>query len=247
MAPILSLIILLLESLDFHVADATLATALLPSTHTSYLDDTADFDEVKQSFRVETPRLLLVPASWDEVELYVQLMADPETMAFYREGVAYSPDTSERLLSEWVGRWQSGDPFSALSVFLKSCSSRDTRRRAPECADLPSSSGFIGFAALNPSQMAGVAELTYAFDRHIWFRGYVTESVTAVVYAYARKLKSRGASIDGHPFTGITASPHTSNRESVQLLRSLGFEERGVSVEQGHSRYKYYRPVVGKQ
>jgi len=111
------------------------------------------------------------------VELYVRLLADPATMSSYEELVAYRRERSEQRLSEWVGRWQSGDPFSALSIFIKGCPRG--KRRKSECGEMVSE--FIGFAALNPIPSAeGVAELLYIIDRRLWNRGYGKESVAGL-------------------------------------------------------------------
>lgn len=213
-----------------------LTAARLPFYTTAYLDDFA----LASKFIVKTPRLLLVPASWNDEEHYVRLLVDPETMAFYEDGVTYDRDRSEYRLTEWVGRWQSGDPFSALSIFIKRCPGAK-RRRTGACDNITSE--FIGFAALDPSSQAGSAELVYVIDRRHWNHGYGEEAIHAVVCEFARSLKSRSYTLDGRAFTGICASPRTDHTRAVQKLRSLGFEERGVTIRHGYLRYIYYREI----
>jgi RimJ/RimL family protein N-acetyltransferase len=93
------------------------------------------------------------------------------------------------------------------------------------------------------SPMDGVAELAYALLPSEWGHGYGGEAARAVVFDYASELARRGYSELGHSFNSIYATARTDNPGSYRILRSLGFEERGVIVKMGHERYEYWMSV----
>ncbi len=102
--------------------------------------------------RIDTDRLRLVPITMDDIDLLVELDADPEVMRFITGKPTPRIDVAEIVRSSLGHRWIAHD------------------------ADLQ----FVGWFGLRPSG-PGEAELGYRLNRRQWGRGYASEGARAVI------------------------------------------------------------------
>jgi RimJ/RimL family protein N-acetyltransferase len=140
---------------------------------------------------VETTRLRLQPIAADDVDLLVELDADPEVMRFITGGTPTPRDEAERIVARSIGhRWLAYER----------------------------NGGFAGWFGLRPSA-ASDRELGYRLPRTCWGRGLATEGARALVdLAFIRLDASR---VWAQTMTVNTASRRVMERCGLRYVRTF--------------------------
>lgn len=179
--------------------------------------------------QIKTERLLIRSIEPSDLGNFCALYANPTVMASFGEGLPRSYEkTTERFNRSWSVRWQTGDPFSAMSVFI------DEPETEPK---------FIGAVVMGHGDVPGQSELAFLFLPEVWNQGYGKEAVTAVVKTLGAMLVEKGYGTEGAPLYEVTATCRADNIASVKIMQSLGMREIGRIEKYGTERILYSIPA----
>ncbi|MGI9029409.1 MAG: GNAT family N-acetyltransferase [Ilumatobacteraceae bacterium] len=114
---------------------------------------------------VETDRLVLRRFTADDLELIIELDADPQVKRYIDNGAPVDRLESAEMLQWWLGYYERGDRYGFWAAIEKS------------------SGRFIGWFHLRPGEGAGPREpeLGYRLRRDAWGQGFATEGSRALV------------------------------------------------------------------
>lgn len=156
---------------------------------------------------IETERLILRQMKHEDMEAYLDIFTDPETMKYF--GVVFDRGQMEG----WIERnleHQKKHGFSLLTVVLKE------------------NNEIIGDCGLETDEIEGklTVGLGYDFKRKYWNRGYATEAGKAVVeYGFGT-----------FDFDKISGWANPENGPSIRVAEKIGFT-RGKSILRGGKEY----------
>lgn len=157
------------------------------------------------SVQIETNDLRLSSLTEASRPDYEALFTDEETMRLYATGRPWEIDRITKVMSTWIGRWYTGDPFSAFTLSDKMGT-------------------FIGHIVLGHDEPPGVAALAYVINKAHWHKGWGTKAVEALIGAYAPLLKAQGFSL-----TEVRAAALVVNTYSRRILEKSGFTQTGTT------------------
>lgn len=171
---------------------------------------------------IETDRLQLESISDKHTKEYLELFGDAAVVAKYGDGKPKDPTTFKDRVANWVGRWKTNNPFSALAVSLKKSELPSTGISAGSALNAGSMNtsistseefqSFIGNVILGGADPAKVkideqelnaSELAYIFHTKSWGKGFGSEAVTAVVQDYAPELANKQYRVNNNAFQAI--------------------------------------------
>jgi RimJ/RimL family protein N-acetyltransferase len=179
--------------------------------------------------QVKTERLMVRSIESADLPHFCALYANPTVMASFAAGLPRTFEaTTDRFNLSWSVRWQTGDPFSAMSVFINEADAEPK---------------FIGAVVMGHGDMAGESELAFLFFPEYWNQGYGKEAVTAVVKTLGRMLVEKGYGTEGVPLKEIHATCRADNIASVKILQGLGMHEVGRVEKYGSERILFSIPA----
>jgi [ribosomal protein S5]-alanine N-acetyltransferase len=155
---------------------------------------------------IETPRLLLRSITFDDVDEVFAVFSDPQVMRYWSTLPLENKEAAVKLVEEI----QSGFELQQLLKWG---------------IVLPSENRLIGTVTLFHPDFANFrAELGYALGRNYWGRGYMGETLRAVLdYAF-----------NTLHFHRIEADVDPRNTASLRTLERLGFQREGYLRERWH-------------
>lgn len=148
---------------------------------------------------LETERLILRAWTYADAERMFEICSDAETMLHIGDRKPYESIEAAREFLNWAVPNQLKMGFSRWAVIEK------------ESGEIIGSCGF-GFR--NMSEV----ELGYLFDRKVWGKGFATEAARACLEYGFNKIG----------FEKILALTDLDHEKSKNVLRKIGFRERGV-------------------
>jgi RimJ/RimL family protein N-acetyltransferase len=163
---------------------------------------------------VTTARLALRPITTDDVDLMVELDADPEVMRFINGGRSTPHDEAERIVQRSLGhRWVAFE--------------RDR-------------DAFVGWFGLRPAG-AHERELGYRLRRAFWGRGLATEGALALIDAAFTAVDTRR--VWAQTMTVNLASRAVMERCGMRFVRTFHLEwpEPIEGTEHGDVEYELTR------
>lgn len=179
--------------------------------------------------RIETDDLILVSLTADQLENYMGLFTDPETVKKYRDGQPWTENKVERAVQRWVARWEENeDPFSAFAIFEKK------------------KGAFVGHIALGHGSRYGQAELAFLFTPAFHQLRYATQAVTAILQGYVPRLIENqslvnldNSVVDPSPLRSIHATGHFDDTFSGQAMIRSGMTIAEEDIFWGAQRFHY--------
>lgn len=142
---------------------------------------------------IQTERLLLRGLRADDLEAYVELMADPEVTRFLSDGRPLSRGDAWRQLAMIIGHWE-----------LRGYGLWAVEERA--------TGAFLGrVGCFEPDGWPGF-EVGYTLARRAWGKGYASEAAAAALH-YARTTLGR---------TDVISIIRVGNAGSVNVATKLG-------------------------
>jgi RimJ/RimL family protein N-acetyltransferase len=175
--------------------------------------------------KIQTERLGISPVSMTDSDDYFKfLFSNPKVMEKFGSGEVRTPTFVEDLISKWIKRWESGDPFGAFVIRLHT-------------------GEFAGHIVLGHGDWPGHSELAYLIRYEFWGKGYGTEAAQGIVQHLAPMLRAYGYTVDGKSFSYIDATARPDNPASVKILEQLGMHEFTSSEKFGAFRKHFRIPV----
>lgn len=155
--------------------------------------------------QIETERLILKPASINDLEKYLEMDMDPEVMK-YLPGVCDGLEAHISFLRKII-QWEYEEGLGYWSIFLKNKPSQ-----------------FLGRVLLTPYSMdAPEIEIGWRLIRSAWGNGYATEAAQALLQ-YAFNTTDLGC---------IYAYIDSENDRSVKVAEKSGFKFFGDFIYDG--------------
>ena len=148
---------------------------------------------------IETPRLILRPYIWNDLDWLFDLYSDPLVMRFIGEGRPRNREETIESLSKMMQHWIRFG-FGIYVVQLK---------------ELHQLIGHCGVSCFRDHEQA---ELSLTFARSFWGRGYATESARAVLE------DAWGSLFLNH----VIAHARPGNRASIRVLEKVGMILVGI-------------------
>lgn len=148
---------------------------------------------------LETERLILRTWMYSDAERLFEICSDAETMLHIGDRQPYETIETAREFLNWAVPHQLKAGFCRWAVIEKS---------SGEII------GSCGFAFVD----SGEIELGYLFDRKVWGQGFATEASRAVLKYGFEEIG----------FEKIVAMTDTDHEKSQNVLRKIGFRERGI-------------------
>lgn len=182
------------------------------------------------SVTIRTKRLIIqsVQPKKKEYKRHAVLFGDKTVMKQFGLGkIKAKEQIRKKIESVWAKRWESNDPFSAMSIFLQKTDE------------------FLGHIILDHGDKPGESELSFVLHRKYWEKGFGTEAVQAVVKEYAPAIVQKGYTIKGHPFTKVSAITRLDNLAALRILEKVGMRFDKAQMEDGILKYHYSIDVQG--
>jgi RimJ/RimL family protein N-acetyltransferase len=155
---------------------------------------------------IETERLLIAPVTRSDIADYQKhLFGDPVVMKKFAAGTVLEPEEVEKRVETWVKRWDSGDPFAAIAIRMKS-------------------GEFVGHIVLGHGDHSGQSEIAFLIRKDLWKQGFTTEAVAGVVEGLAPLLRAYGFKVEDRAFSLIDATARPDNPASGKILSNMGME-----------------------
>jgi RimJ/RimL family protein N-acetyltransferase len=115
-------------------------------------------DEGAIRITIETERLRISPVCLADVEEYSRfLFGNSTVMEKFASGKVRTTAFVEEQILNWVKRWESGDPFGAFTIRLRS-------------------GEFVGHIVLGHGDKPGHSEVAYLIRDDFWSNGYGSEA-----------------------------------------------------------------------
>ncbi|HAX24760.1 MAG TPA: GNAT family N-acetyltransferase [Thermomicrobiales bacterium] len=144
---------------------------------------------------LETERLILRRFTPEDVELLVELDADPEVMRYLSGGQPTPREAIERdIMPAWLRHYERGNDLGFWAAIEKE------------------SGAFLGWFHFRPTDEAGEVELGYRLRRAAWGKGYATEGSQALIDKGFRELGIQR----------VVASTYQDNVGSRRVMEKLG-------------------------
>ncbi len=177
-----------------------------------------------------------------DIDNYCALMGDAEVVKTYASGKPISRENVEKRVNNWVERWQSGNPYSALAVFKIAPDSTCQDERfighivagGGECMGYGEPGKYEGY-----SEMAGLGHPQYRN------KGYGKQAAAALINKAIPEYQQKGYKVNTFfseermprslPLSWVTATAAPDNDTTVKLLTGLGFECKKL-MENLHNR-----------
>ncbi|GAA0955141.1 GNAT family N-acetyltransferase [Kribbella koreensis] len=112
---------------------------------------------------LETGRLVLRRFTAGDVELLVELDADPEVMRYLTGEPTPRDEIERKVLPEILARYETHPGLGTFAAHEKS------------------SGRFVGWFGLQPTGEAGTVDVGYRLNRAAWGQGYATEGTRALI------------------------------------------------------------------
>lgn len=151
---------------------------------------------------LQTKRLLIRPLSIADLDKIHELHSLPETDRFNTLGIPDTPETTEKIINEWIT--EQSATLQTSYVF---------------CVDILKTKEFIGLIALNLGEPKfKTAEVWYKTHLNYWGQGYTTEALTEILYFGFHELKLHR----------IEAGCAVENVASHRVLEKAGMTKEGI-------------------
>ncbi|USE34782.1 GNAT family N-acetyltransferase [Endozoicomonas sp. SCSIO W0465] len=179
-----------------------------------------------------------------DIDNYCALMGDEETVKNYASGKPTERAEVEKRVNDWVARWQSGNPFSALAVFKKTPDS--TCQDEPFIGHIIAGSGECMWYG-EPGKYEGYSEMAGLEHKRYRNAGYARQAAAALISKAIPEYQQKGYRVNTIfseericklfpakktfkllPLNWVTATAAPDNSASVRLLTGLGFECKNV-------------------
>lgn len=147
---------------------------------------------------LETPRLVLRPASIEDAENLYQLNSDPEVMRYTGDIKFHSPFEARNLIQERIIPQFTQHKMGRFMTFLKDGT-------------------FIGWCGLKYFPESGEVDLGYRLIQNFWSKGYATEAGKCCLNYGFKELK----------LNRIIAKAMPENVASIKVMQKLGMTFRG--------------------
>jgi [ribosomal protein S5]-alanine N-acetyltransferase len=148
---------------------------------------------------LETERLILRTWTFADAERLFEICSDAETMLHIGDRKPYETIEKAREFLNWAVPYQLKMGFCRWAVVEK---------QSGEII------GSCGFARLDNGEI----EFGYMFDRAFWGKGFATEAAKACLKYGCEKIG----------LTNIIALTDLDHEKSQNVLRKIGFHERGI-------------------
>jgi [ribosomal protein S5]-alanine N-acetyltransferase len=148
---------------------------------------------------LETERLIVRTWTFADAERLFEICSDAETMLHIGDGKPYETIEKAREFLNWAVPYQLKYGFCRWAVVEK---------QSGEII------GSCGFARLDNGEI----EFGYMFDRPFWGKGFATEAARAVLRYGFEEIG----------FEKVVALTDLDHEKSQNVLRKIGFQERGV-------------------
>ncbi len=148
---------------------------------------------------LETERLVLRTWTYDDAARLFEICSDAETMLHIGDRLPYETIENAREFLNWAIPYQQENGFCRWAVIEKSSD------------EIIGSCGFAGLST-------GEIEFGYLFARQFWGKGFATEAARACLEYGYKKIG----------LTEIIAMTDLDHEKSQNVLKKIGFRERGV-------------------
>ncbi|MBS0558762.1 MAG: GNAT family N-acetyltransferase [Proteobacteria bacterium] len=169
---------------------------------------------------IETPRLILRPWRPEDLPVFAEQNADPETMRFYP-----APLTREQ-----------SDAYAARHI--RHMAEHGFAKWAVEAPGVAPFIGATGLAWVSfEADFAPAVEIGWRFNRRYWGSGYATEAAAAAIADGFNRIGLR-------EIVALTALPNTPSirvMERLGMTRAQEFDHPNVPAETGLKRHVLYR------
>ena len=166
---------------------------------------------------VTTENLLISSLTEEVIPHMQQLRLKRENLMHFANSDPIDPEKTTARCQGWIKRWESGSPFSAMSVFTKS----------GEFVDY----AILGFGDdpdTGEEDVAGLSEFALILDNEQWGKGYGTEIMDALFFSLAPRLKDEGFDLNGGPLESILYTTSPKNIGMVRIAEKLGLEPKCI-------------------
>ncbi|MBI2742603.1 MAG: GNAT family N-acetyltransferase [Chlamydiales bacterium] len=176
------------------------------------------------------------PRSTEETHaLYASLYGNTEVMEKFAGGKTKSPEDTAKLVNNWIKRWQSGDPFGGMAIYLKETGE------------------FVGHIVLGHGDNPGESSLAGLGNARFWNSGYGTEAAVALVEDFAPLtvqedyrflITDKDGQVSKPLLNKIAATAKTDNGASVAILsKKLKMKDAGIWEEHGAPRHHFFKEI----
>lgn len=174
-------------------------------------------DQEALAISVETENLLISSLTKEVIPHMQLLRMKRENLVHFANSDPIAPEKTAARCRNWIKRWKSGSPFSAMSVFTKS-------------------GEFVGYAILGfgddpdtgEEDVPGLSEFALILDCEQWGKGYGTEIMDALFFSLAPRLKEEGFDLNGAPLQSILYTTSPKNIGMVRIAEKLELEPRCI-------------------
>ncbi|CRG91673.1 chitin synthase [Talaromyces islandicus] len=176
---------------------------------------------------IRTPRLLLRPFQWTDVDDFVKLRSTPEVMQWTSQGrIDDSLDQTKQWMQKFILPDNNNDEHPRenynFAVFLRNNNTHDDIQEKEEGAFI----GVCGLVALNSLPVSSRPIFGYMFLPEAWGKGYGTEAVRGFQDAWREILAASQLDPADVADVGIIhAVTVSTNLASMKILRKCGWVE----------------------
>ncbi len=172
------------------------------------------------SVAIKTNRLFLESVKSEHLDLYMQTFGDPEVMKNWATGETKSAEAVAKRIDIWVKRWESGNPFSAFTIFNAE------------------SKEFVGHIVVGHGDRPGQSEMAFLFRSQFWGKGYEEEAVSAMLQSYVPELVKQEYEVRGARLDEVHATVKPELLDENELLAKY-MELKGRIHKFGGERNDY--------
>ncbi|MDX8431046.1 MAG: GNAT family N-acetyltransferase [Candidatus Algichlamydia australiensis] len=165
----------------------------------------------KLEIRVQSENLVIESLKCSDIPAMQELRAKEENMSLFANRNPVSKEKTLLRCINWIKRWESGNPFSAMSIFTRE-------------------GEFIGYAVMGygddpdtgEENAPGLSEFAIIIDSDYWGLGYGTEAAGVMLFKLAPELKDKKFSLSGAPLQRVIFTTSPDNPGMVRLCEKLG-------------------------
>jgi len=178
--------------------------------------------------RIETKRLLILSIDFQrDLARYIEIFSNPNNLLKYGNGKPWPKEKIVARVKNWSDRWKSGNPFSALSIHLKTKptkESTDEEILEEESSSKPTiKTTLIGHFVVGGGSAEGISEMAYVIDSLFQRKKYATEAMLAIKNLLVPHLVKYP--VEGGAFHKIEVTCRKDNVPSWKLLDRTGFNK----------------------